>query len=41
MESDFVEIFKVSEEVTEKYAGEKSAILRLGQCILRLAAPLL
>lgn len=41
MEADFSEMFEVSEEVTEKYAGEKSMMLKLGQCILRLAAPLL
>lgn len=41
MEADFAEMFEVSEEVTGKYAGKKSVMLKLGQCILRLAAPLL
>jgi len=41
MEADFKEMFEVSCEVTAKYADNRSAILKLGQCILRLAAPLL
>lgn len=38
---DFSKILEVSQEVTANYNGKRSAVLRAGQCILRLAAPLL
>ncbi len=38
---DFERLFLVCEEVTEKYRDGRSAVLRIGQCILRLFAPLL
>lgn len=38
---DFDEMMEVSNEVTEKYNTGRSTALRLGQCILRLFAPLL
>ena len=37
--NDFYNIFRRSEEVTAKYIN-KPRILRIGQCILRLVAPL-
>jgi cardiolipin synthase len=37
--NDFYNIFRRSEEVTDKYIN-KPRILRFGQCILRLVAPL-
>lgn len=37
--NDFYNIFRRSEEVTDKYIN-KPRILRIGQCILRLVAPL-
>ncbi len=41
MKTDFDETFPVCREVTEKYKSGRSAVLRVGQCILRLFAPLL
>lgn len=38
---DFDEIFPKCEEVTEKYRDDRSRVLRVGQCILRLISPLL
>lgn len=38
---DFDEMFPVCEEVTEKYREGRSAAMRIGQCILRLFAPLM
>ena len=38
---DFEALFDVCEEVTEKYRSGRSVALRIGQCILRLFAPLL
>ena len=38
---DFEALFDVCEEVTEKYRTGRSVALRIGQCILRLFAPLL
>ena len=38
---DFIQTIKECEEVTEKYSMGRSAALRMGQCILRLFAPLL
>ena len=39
--ADFDGLFPVCQEVTEEYRSGRSAVLRIGQCILRLAAPLL
>lgn len=39
--NDFQDIFAVSGEVTESYRQKASRPLRLGQCVLRLLAPLL
>jgi cardiolipin synthase len=41
IKKDFDNLFSVCREVTEKYRTGRSAALRLGQCILRLFAPLL
>lgn len=41
MRRDFDELFPVCREVTEQYKSGRSAILRIGQCILRLFAPLM
>lgn len=41
IEEDFNETFAISTEVTEKYAKERSKVLRIGQCVLRLMSPLL
>ncbi|WP_099470199.1 cardiolipin synthase [Konateibacter massiliensis] len=41
VKEDFEETFAVSAEVTEKYQDKRFAMLRIGQCILRLFAPLL
>lgn len=41
IEEDFSEMFEVSLEVTKQYADNYSAKLKIGQCILRLVAPLL
>lgn len=41
IEKDFEETFAVSTEVTEKYSKGRSAVLRIGQCVLRLISPLL
>jgi cardiolipin synthase len=38
---DFEDIFAKSTEVTEKYRSGRSAVLRFGQLLLRVAAPLL
>lgn len=38
---DFEKTFAVCNEVTEKYRSEPNAVLSIGQCILRLIAPLL
>ena len=38
---NLLELFGQSEEVTEKYAVKRAAILRAGQMLLRLIAPLL
>lgn len=38
---DFEDILDVSREVTEQYRTGRKAMLRIGQCILRLFAPLL
>lgn len=38
---DFAETMAVSQEVTELYRTGKKAVLRIGQCFLRLFAPLL
>jgi cardiolipin synthase len=38
---DFVKTMAVSQEVTELYRTGKKAVLRIGQCFLRLFAPLL
>ena len=37
---DFEDMFQVSTEVTYKYSN-RSSVMRLGQCILRLLAPLM
>lgn len=41
VQKDFEQIFEVSYEVTEKYQDKRLPLLRIGQCILRLLAPLL
>ena len=41
MADDFEELFPQCREVTEIYRSGRSALLRTGQCILRLFAPLL
>ena len=41
MNQDFEELFSQCEEVTEKYRSGRSRVLRLGQYILRLFAPML
>lgn len=41
IQKDFEETLKVSEDVTEKYRTGRRAYLRIGQCFLRLLAPLL
>lgn len=41
IKDDFDSIFKISEDVTEKYKNPKSAVLRGTRSILRLFAPLL
>ncbi len=40
IKQDFLNVFPVCEEVTEKYKQPKFARLRLSQCLLRLFAPL-
>lgn len=41
MRTDFEGLFEVSREVTEEYRSKRSAVLRIGQCVLRLFAPLM
>lgn len=41
VKKDFDRVLPVCSEVTEKYRTGRSAMLRIGQCILRLFAPLL
>lgn len=41
VKQDFLETFPICHEVTEEYSGNRSRVLRIGQCILRLIAPLL
>jgi cardiolipin synthase A/B len=41
VKKDFEQTLKVSNEVTEQYKDKRLALLRIGQCILRLFAPLL
>lgn len=41
IKTDFDAVFPVCEEVTERYKSGRSRVLRIGQCILRLFAPLL
>lgn len=41
IKQDFDNTFAVCEEVTEKYRSGRSAVLRTGQCLLRLLAPLM
>ncbi len=41
LKADFIEVFKVSEEVTGKYKGKRSLTLRFGECVLRLLSPLM
>ncbi|MBO5371358.1 MAG: cardiolipin synthase [Lachnospiraceae bacterium] len=41
IQRDFEETFLQSEEVTKKYRYQNSTVLRIGQCLLRLLAPLL
>ncbi|MCD8123677.1 MAG: cardiolipin synthase [Lachnospiraceae bacterium] len=38
---DFAQLFRASEEVTEKYRSPRSSFMSLGYCILRLFAPLM
>lgn len=40
MAADFENTFSVCEEVTDRYKGGRSMVLRIGQCMLRLLAPL-
>lgn len=40
IEDDFKKMFEVSTEVTDKYCSHRSVPLRIGQCALRLVAPL-
>ena len=39
--ADFEEMFKVSEDVTEYYVSGRGRVLRIGQMLLRLGAPLM
>lgn len=41
VKEDFEQVLPVCREVTEQYRTGRSAMLRIGQCILRLFAPLL
>ncbi len=41
MERDFLETFPLCREVTEKYSSQRSGVLRIWQCILRLFAPMM
>jgi len=41
VKADFEQVFKVSEEVTSRYKGNRSLTLRFGECILRLLSPLM
>lgn len=41
MRKDFDELFPICREVTEQYRSGRSAALRIGQCVLRLFAPLM
>ena len=41
VEQDFLDTFPQCREVTEQYRAARSAVLRGGQCLLRLFAPLL
>ena len=41
MRKDFDKLFPVCREVTEEYRSGRSAAVRIGQCILRLFAPLM
>ncbi len=41
VEQDFLDTFPQCREVTEQYSAPRSAVLRGGQCLLRLFAPLL
>lgn len=41
VEQDFWDTFPLCREVTERYSGKRSAPLRIGQCLLRLLAPLM
>ena len=41
VKADFDHIFEECHEVTEQYRSHRSTALRIGQCILRLFAPLL
>ncbi len=41
MRRDFDELFEASREVTKNYQSKRSTMLRMGECILRLFAPLM
>ena len=41
LKKDFDTTMPICEEVTEKYGGERSTVLRIWQCILRLFSPLM
>ncbi len=41
VKQDFLDTFPVCHEVTEEYGDHRSRVLRIGQCMLRLIAPLL
>ena len=41
VKADFDHLFEECHEVTEQYRSHRSTALRIGQCILRLFAPLL
>ncbi len=41
VKADFLQIFQVSEEVSDQYKGKRSLTLRFGECILRLLSPLM
>ena len=41
MRRDFDELFEASREVTKNYQSKRSTVLRMGECILRLFAPLM
>lgn len=41
IKADFQEMFAVSENVSEKIRNRDSKVIRIGQCVLRLIAPLL